>query len=136
MSNALPLGDMSPELLKVVACSHEPHQRKSRMVAISLSGSGEGPGWATAPGYSTTLFLGNRNDSEEALGCQLWQSSVSKCGGTAARRAVSTIAHTLGTGYSQEWRDSGGIEEDEEQGRLSAQELNRGESALGWHQAV
>ena len=23
------------------------------MVAISLSGSGEGPGWVTAPGYST-----------------------------------------------------------------------------------
>ena len=23
------------------------------MVEISLSGSGEGPGWATAPGYST-----------------------------------------------------------------------------------
>jgi hypothetical protein len=27
------------------------------MVEISLSGSGEGPGWATAPGYSTA---GNR----------------------------------------------------------------------------
>jgi hypothetical protein len=26
------------------------------MVAISLSGSGEGPGWATAPGYSTAAF--------------------------------------------------------------------------------
>ncbi len=24
------------------------------MVEISLSGSGEGPGWETAPGYSTT----------------------------------------------------------------------------------
>ena len=24
------------------------------MVEISLSGSGEGPGWATVPGYSTT----------------------------------------------------------------------------------
>ncbi len=23
------------------------------MVAISMSGSGEGPGWVTAPGYST-----------------------------------------------------------------------------------
>ncbi len=26
------------------------------MVAISLSGSGEGPGWVTAPGYSTVAF--------------------------------------------------------------------------------
>ena len=26
------------------------------MVEISLSGSGEGPGWATAPGYSTESF--------------------------------------------------------------------------------
>ncbi len=29
------------------------------MVAISLSGSGEGPGWETAPGYSTTAFSGS-----------------------------------------------------------------------------
>ena len=29
-------------------CNHESHQRKSRMVDISLSGSGEGPGWATS----------------------------------------------------------------------------------------
>ena len=27
------------------------------MVEISLSGSGEGPGWVTAPGYSTAAFL-------------------------------------------------------------------------------
>ena len=27
------------------------------MVEISLSGSGEGPGWGTAPGYSTTPNL-------------------------------------------------------------------------------
>ncbi len=26
------------------------------MVAISLAGSGEGPGWAIAPGYSTGPF--------------------------------------------------------------------------------
>ncbi len=26
------------------------------MVKISLSGSGEGPGWVTAPGYSTGPF--------------------------------------------------------------------------------
>src|SRR4029450_5351145 len=28
--------------------NHESHRRKSRMVAISLSGSGEGPGWETS----------------------------------------------------------------------------------------
>ena len=33
--------------------SHEPSPRKSRMVEISLSGSGEGPGRATGRGYST-----------------------------------------------------------------------------------
>jgi hypothetical protein len=33
--------------------SREPRQRKSRMVEISMSGSGEGPGWETGPGYST-----------------------------------------------------------------------------------
>ena len=27
------------------------------MVEISLSGSGEGPGWVTAPGYSTAAFF-------------------------------------------------------------------------------
>jgi hypothetical protein len=30
------------------------------MVAISMSGSGEGPGWVTAPGYSTTAFSDSR----------------------------------------------------------------------------
>ena len=29
------------------------------MVEISLSGSGEGPGWVTAPGYSTTAEVQN-----------------------------------------------------------------------------
>ena len=47
MPNALTLADMSPGLLEVVE-KHESHQRKSRMVEISLSGSGEGLGWATA----------------------------------------------------------------------------------------
>jgi hypothetical protein len=30
------------------------------MVEISLSGSGEGPGWVTAPGYSTAAFPASR----------------------------------------------------------------------------
>jgi len=31
------------------------------MVEISLSGSGEGPGWVTAPGYSTGAFFHRRH---------------------------------------------------------------------------
>ena len=49
MPNALTLETISPGLLKGVEMrSHEPHRRKSRMVEISLSGSGEGPGWETS----------------------------------------------------------------------------------------
>ena len=57
---------MSPGLLKVVVpaspcrCggrTHESYRRKSRMVEISSSGSGEGPGWATGPGYSTMILI-------------------------------------------------------------------------------
>jgi len=49
MPNALTLETMSPGLLKVGEMrSPEPHRRKSRMVEISLSGSGEGPGWETS----------------------------------------------------------------------------------------
>ena len=39
-------------------CSHKSHQRKSRMVEISLSGSGEGPGWVTSrPTLQAHFFL-------------------------------------------------------------------------------
>ena len=34
------------------SADRQSHQRKSRMVAISMSGSGEGPGGVTGPGYS------------------------------------------------------------------------------------
>ncbi len=50
-------GDASPrsavEATPLVRASRETFVRKSRMVEISLSGSGEGPGRATARGYST-----------------------------------------------------------------------------------
>jgi hypothetical protein len=55
MPNALTLERMSPQLRKVAA-RREPCRRKSRMVEISLSGSGEGLGRATGRGYSTTYF--------------------------------------------------------------------------------
>jgi len=34
------------------------------MVEISLSGSGEGSGWVTAPGYSTTAIRCRRRSTE------------------------------------------------------------------------
>ena len=33
--------------------NREPYQQKSRMVEISMSGSGEGRSWVTGSGYST-----------------------------------------------------------------------------------
>ena len=61
MPNALTLETMSPGLLKVVEMrSHEPHRRKSRMVEISLSGSGEKPGWATSRPTLQSPFLPRR----------------------------------------------------------------------------
>ena len=38
--------------------NREPYQQKSRMVKISMSGSGEGRGWVTGPGYSTSTLTG------------------------------------------------------------------------------
>ncbi len=38
------------------------------MVDISLSGSGEGPGWVTAPGYSTAPW-GGLSPERSAWGC-------------------------------------------------------------------
>ena len=50
------------------------------MVEISLSGSGEGPGWATAPGYSTRPFLGSDNTlSVRSLGLGLYAGGSSPC---------------------------------------------------------
>jgi len=35
------------------------------MVEISLSGSGEGSGWVTAPGYSTTLQVQECSETQQ-----------------------------------------------------------------------
>ena len=50
------------------------------MVEISLSGSGEGPGWATAPGYSIAAFWGD---------VRVWALRQSPAGGP--RRAARGI---------------------------------------------
>ena len=77
MPNALTLESISPELVEVVATySREPHRRKSRMVEISLSGSGEGPGWETSRPTLQALFTPRRS------GLQPRQSAVERdCGG-------------------------------------------------------
>ncbi len=67
MDGALTPQDMSPGLLEVAApgiamsprgYTRESCRRRSRMVEISMSGSGEGLGWATGPGYSTARSEG------------------------------------------------------------------------------
>jgi hypothetical protein len=64
MSQASTWIAMSPELQKVAErvlwglAVRESQPRKSRMVEISKSGSGEGPGRATGRGYSTVQCRG------------------------------------------------------------------------------
>ena len=68
MATASTGNTMSPQLLRVARRGlgsmsrsgdplREPSRRKSRMVEISMSGSGEGLGWATDRGYSTNFSL-------------------------------------------------------------------------------
>ena len=47
-------------------------------MAISSSGSGEGPGWVTAPGYSTAAFL------EHVRGWMFWKAPRVARGGEMA----------------------------------------------------
>ena len=54
--HALTLGAMSRGLHAVVGCRHESPRRRSRMVDLSSSGSGEGLGSGHRPAYSTTAF--------------------------------------------------------------------------------
>jgi len=54
------------------------------MVEISLSGSGEGPGWATAPGYSTGVLRGPVIEWQVTWGISGW--SDRRRGIQAARR--------------------------------------------------
>ena len=44
------------------------------MVKISLSGSGEGPGWVTAPGYSTAPILTSDNEEGRMGGAAEWDA--------------------------------------------------------------
>jgi len=56
------------------------------MVEISLYGSGEGPGWVTAPGYSTAGFL--RSDNA--------RSGNSQGGSQATRTVGAPVGGTRG----------------------------------------
>ena len=57
------------------------------MVEISLSGSGEGSGWVTAPGYSTTAIRCRRRSIEWSLG-RAWIAH--RCNGRVGRRRGPT----------------------------------------------
>src|SRR5262245_20125057 len=62
---------------------HESHQRKSRMVEISSSGSGEGPGWATSRPTLQELLL--------PFSCK----RRGFCPSCAARRMAPTAPHLV-----------------------------------------
>ena len=65
------------------AASHESHRRKSRMVEISLSGSGEGPGWVTSPTYSISFVPRTLAACNATL--VRWLIVSRSCSATAAR---------------------------------------------------
>jgi hypothetical protein len=75
--------------------NHEAHSRRSRMVEISLSGSGEGLGWVTAPGYSATAKVQNamRRSSADPPRRQCARASVRASGqrvGAWSERSAKT----------------------------------------------
>jgi hypothetical protein len=67
------------------------------MVEISLYGSGEGSGWVTAPGYSTTAFSDSR-----PIGCAYVQFPRGPCGGDFKVRGARS--------RSQRGGEQGGVE--------------------------
>jgi len=65
------------------------------MVEISLYGSGEGPGWVTAPGYSTSQISSKRMSShlvkpscsKKVKGLSIWSFPVPRGGARLAERS-------------------------------------------------
>jgi len=66
------------------------------MVEISLSGSGEGPGWVTAPGYSTAAFSAPRPMMREAV--KSLRGPVAGPGWSALLHPRQDHHHPLGRG--------------------------------------
>jgi hypothetical protein len=68
--------------------NHEAHRRKSRMVEISLSGSGEGPGWETSRPTLQRYFVAPLPVAAR------WKPATGAAG--AAARAAGAITPVLG----------------------------------------
>src|SRR5712692_5318413 len=75
--------------------SHESHQRKSRMVEISLSGSGEGLGAGNLPGLLYNAFLPPRTaGADRGAGCSLPEAGW-RAGGRAHRRGATRAGSSV-----------------------------------------
>ena len=75
------------------------------MVEISLSGSGESPGWATAPGYSTAAFPvpGSAIPTNRGIGQPHPKDQTPKGPGSDARRPKGEeINRLLAVGYQEQ----------------------------------
>jgi hypothetical protein len=59
------------------------------MVEISLSGSGEGPGWATAPGYSTAGSLSENDIWQLPPESESQRLGKEEVGGAVERRVAN-----------------------------------------------
>src|SRR5262249_5320191 len=107
-ADAPTLGPLSPKLREVAErpCraggeGREACCRKSRMVEISLSGSGEGPGWASSRGYSTTHF---RPDSRQiSYWAQGWRLKVA-CGLGPVNLAPNLASGKVKSGFLCRYR--------------------------------
>ena len=77
------------------------------MVEISLYGSGEGPGWVTAPGYSTAGFLTSDNAGSVESRAEVGMKGELPIPGRGPRSSTASagppnagqpITRTIGTG--------------------------------------
>jgi hypothetical protein len=68
------------------------------MVEISLSGSGEGPGWVTAPGYSTAEFSA-MSDKSHSVKLILNRGAGERCSPAPAQRSCAAKLPHVGTVY-------------------------------------
>jgi hypothetical protein len=83
------------------------------MVEISLSGSGEGPGWATAPGYSTRVLRGPGTDKSAPTwlpgafpGPFPGREEDGETRAGVAEPLTKSLTRPLGRGYSRRHEDA------------------------------
>jgi len=98
-------GRQSPLRAARVERDRKPHPRRSRMVEISLSGSGEGPGGAIPRGYSTSGVLGGaaRTGGREGQRAELGAAVE---GGASGLDACSGRARGEGSHARYVWKRS------------------------------